>query len=460
MTSISEERSDIQGIIISGYKDLYHSRYLFLHFDSPPRAKAWLTRVVPFITNADRRKNGTLTEAVNLAFTYEGLCAIGYPAEGRDKFSAEFITGMADDERSRRLGDIGASHPGKWEIGGRNQKRIHALLIVQSAKQDDLDQLQQKYAGDLPLAAPPQNGSFAKDNREHFGFADGISQPEIKNSPRPQRQTREEARRFMEPVPEGEFVLGYPNAYEMFPATPTVPAERDPLGLLPHPVHAPDPQAPPQKDFGRNGSYLVFRKLYQDVAGFRRFVSVSASPDQQELLAAKLVGRFRNGDPLVKSPDKNSFGYHDTDPDGLACPVGAHIRRANPRDDLEHDPAESLLTVRRHRIMRRGASYGPRLPEGVVQDDGQDRGLLFLCVNADIRRQFEFVQQTWLNNPKFAGLNNDRDPIVGQGGANMTVQHSPVRQCYGDLPRFVTMRGGQYFFLPGIRAMNYLCTIP
>jgi Dyp-type peroxidase family len=467
----SEEKNDIQGIIFSGYKHLYHSLYLFLYFNNAPQAKAWLKTVVPEITTANWDRDGVKQKpkkppyAINLALTYAGLRTIGFPDEGLSKFSSEFISGMADPERARRLGD---SDPNQWEIGGRNQNRIHALLILQASGDDDLNRLEKTYAAGLDLAKWTQRGLITDPNIEHFGFVDGISQPEIEESPRPEPMIPESARPFLEKVPKGEFILGYPNAYKMFPQTPTVPAASDVNDRLPRMERAPDGVGAQEKDFGKNGTYLVFRKLYQDVAAFRQFLRDNASADlPTDLLAAKLVGRRKNGEPLVPlSPNggpptpRNDFGYRATDPEGVACPIGSHIRRANPRDDLEHNPEQSLQTVSRHRILRRGAPYGQRLAEGIEKDDGRDRGLLFICLNADIRRQFEFVQQTWLNNPKFFGLPNDRDPLVGEGGANMTIQASPVRRRISGLPRFVTMRGGQYFFLPSISALRYLCELP
>jgi Dyp-type peroxidase family len=213
---------------------------------------------------------------------------------------------------------------------------------------------------------------------------------------------------------------------------------------------------------GRNGSYLVYRKLYQDVAAFRQFLRKEArDPADEELLAAKLMGRWRSGAPLVLAPhaddpaladdpQRNSdFNYVNMDPNGLACPIGAHIRRANPRD--------SVHGANRNRLIRRGLPYGPPLPEG-APDDGADRGVAVLFGNASISRQFEFVQRVWLNERKFGGLDNDKDPIAGDndGCFDMTIQRRPFRRRISGLPRFVTVRGGGYFFAPGIAALRYL----
>jgi Dyp-type peroxidase family len=230
-------------------------------------------------------------------------------------------------------------------------------------------------------------------------------------------------------------------------------------------------------DFGRNGTYLVARQLEQDVFGFRRFVRHAApaldgrsGPEAEERLAAKLVGRWRSGAPLVRSPHRddadlatdNAFGYAAVDPYGERCPIGAHIRRANPRDALTSEPGRALEITNQHRIIRRGRVYGKGLPDDATEDDGVERGLFFLCVNANIERQFEFVQQTWLNNRKFGQLYDDQDPVMGtppDDGGIFTVQRSPVATRVHELPNFVTVRGGAYFFLPGLRALRALAGV-
>jgi deferrochelatase/peroxidase EfeB len=184
-----------------------------------------------------------------------------------------------------------------------------------------------------------------------------------------------------------------------------------------------------------------------------------------------MIGRWKSGASLVSAPDAdpgttagNDFGYHDDDPDGLRCPVGAHVRRANPRDGRDDDPARTLRSTKNHRILRRGRPYGPPLPEGADPGpDDPERGLVFMCLNTDIERQFEFVQHTWLNNPVFAGLEGEVDPVVGPqpvGGGRFTVPQDPVRHRAEGLPRFVTTRGGAYLFLPSVRALTYLASLP
>jgi deferrochelatase/peroxidase EfeB len=184
------------------------------------------------------------------------------------------------------------------------------------------------------------------------------------------------------------------------------------------------------------------------------------------------VGRWKNGAPLtrfpddatysveygayseVRNPNSNGFFFSTEDPDGLHCPIGSHIRRANPRDTIGLFPRTALRDSKRHRILRRGRNY--RL------DDGSDEtGLLFLCLNTSIATQFEKIQHDWLNNPQFAGLFDERDPLLGQrseGGCAMTLQARPANLRFPSLREFITVRGGAYFFLPSIRALRWLAS--
>jgi Dyp-type peroxidase family len=215
---------------------------------------------------------------------------------------------------------------------------------------------------------------------------------------------------------------------------------------------------------GRNGTYAVFRKLHQRVAAFRRYLrDNSSSAEQEELLAAKMMGRWRSGAPLALSPKNddsllgadaarnNNFGYRD-DPLGLKTPAGSHIRRTNPRDSSVAGAA------RLHRMIRRGTAYGPPLPEGVLEDDGADRGLMFAFVGSHLKRQFEFVQSEWINDGVFIGAPAEKDPVSGSndGRGMFTLPRRPVRRRLLGLPRFVVTRGGEYCFIPGLRALRWL----
>jgi Dyp-type peroxidase family len=245
------------------------------------------------------------------------------------------------------------------------------------------------------------------------------------------------------PIKAGEFILGYP----------------DETGSLP-PMPAPE-------ILGRNGTYLVFRKLHTKVAAYRRYLREKARDREDErLLGAKMVGRWQSGAPLALAPDNddpdlgadparnNAFGYRD-DLRGFKCPAGAHARRANPRDALEH---ELTVDVRLHRMIRRGTSYGPMLPDGVLEDDEVDRGIIFVFAGAHLKRQFEFVKTQWLNDGIFIGAPQESDPLVGaaQTTNTFTIPHTPIRRRLHDLPPFVLTRGGEYCFAPGLRALKWL----
>jgi deferrochelatase/peroxidase EfeB len=182
-----------------------------------------------------------------------------------------------------------------------------------------------------------------------------------------------------------------------------------------------------------------------------------------------MVGRWPSGAPLALAPDAddpklataNDFAYHADDERGARCPVGSHIRRSNPRDSLDPDPGSdrSFEINRRHRLLRRGREYGPPLPleQALHGDDAAERGLHFICLNANIARQFEFVNHTWLNNPKFGELYDDADPFFAPGC--FTIPTGGVRERVTHVPRFVTVQGGAYFFLPGLAALRSLAAL-
>ncbi|HEX8813817.1 MAG TPA: Dyp-type peroxidase, partial [Terracidiphilus sp.] len=276
-------------------------------------------------------------------------------------------------------------------------------------------------------------------DREHFGFRDGISMPAVEGSGIPNTNPKQR------PLKAGEFVLGYP----------------DETGSLPP---MPQPEA-----LGRNGSYVVVRKLHQRVAAFRQYLRAQSSErDQQELLAAKMMGRWRSGAPLVLCPERddpelgadpqrnNNFLYGaDNDDRGFKCPAGSHARRMNPRDRLDRGD------VNRHRLIRRGASYGELLTEDVLEDDGVERGLMFVFVGAHLKRQFEFVQTQWVNDGLFIDATTEKDPICGpnDGTSIFTIPQEPIRRRLRGLPQFVVMRGGEYCFMPGLKALQWIANL-
>lgn len=460
------ERADVQGLALFAYRHQPLSRFYLLQFGAG-EPREWLRRVLTDVTSAQEELRGRTR--FNVAFTARGLAALGMQ-DDLETFSREFVQGMAHPERSNVLGDRYSDDPTHWQFGSAGWP-IDALAMLYASDEDDLaeraeglEQLLQKYGVKYRV----EEVHLPPDGREHFGFRDGLAQPFFKGSGR--KRCPGEAK-----LAPGELLLGYPNAYGQL--TP-VPSARKRRGTREHPF----PAGAGRVGFGYNGTYLVLRKLRQDVAAFWRYCWEAAQAEQApdvaaraKLIAARFVGRWPNGVPLVESPDAegeassrlNDFGFRERDPDGLLCPLGAHVRRANPRDMFGDTAKDGLHDANLHRIARRGRVFGPRLPGEMPRvDDGVERGLYFVALNANLNRQFEFIQQSWLNNCKFAGLSAERDPLAGKEAFDFddnpvprvfSVQARPVRDRYEALPKFVRVLGGDYFFLPGLRALNYLC---
>jgi Dyp-type peroxidase family len=489
--------ADLQGILRFGHGQLTEASFFLLEIADPAAARDWL-RNAP-VTSAVAADPPPRT-ALQVAFTRQGLEALGLPQYVIQAFSHEFLAGMAGEEsRSRRLGDLGANAPAAWQWGGGAADVPHLVAMVYAARGG-------LAAWEEAVQTPPWGTAFRVRARlptsdlravEPFGFADGLSQPRP-DWERTLRVGKEEAV-YRNRLALGEIVLGYPDEYGEYLQRPLLDPAADPAAAaLPAAEDAPE-----KRDLGRNGSYLVFRQLHQDVRGFWQFVDheADAVPEERWRLAEAMVGRTRTGEPLVppsaaeipgvgpgeKDIAANRFTYA-ADPDGVRCPFGAHVRRANPRTgDLPpgtEGPIARLLrtlgfmqdtfrddlvaSTRFHRILRRGREYGTALsPEEALQPGSGDeeRGLHFICLCASISRQFEFVQNAWIASPKFNGLTDESDPLLGNRvplpGNSATDVFSlprpdgPARRVTG-LPQFVTVRGGAYFFLPGIRALRYI----
>jgi Dyp-type peroxidase family len=476
-----EDMKDIQGFVISGYAHLPCVSYLLLRVNDAPAARRWIGELLNEITTSEGKE---LVSCLNIAVTHHGLKRLGLDDETLTTFSRPFIEGMATPHRSRILGDADENAPANWDWGGDMEsdesKAVDILLVLFGEDEPTLDQLVKEHRARLELGGLVLQRALGAgrqpDIHEHFGFADGMGQPAIEGT----IQTRDAAPRNV--IKAGEILLGYINDYGKPADSPSVSAALDPAYALPDLAKAEPAKdqstnaggdLPMKRDLGRNGTYLVFRQLAQHVAKFCHFLDEATrtldaqlDPRAGDRLAAKFVGRWQNGAPLVLSPDADDaalnkaddFGYRETDEHGFKCPIGSHVRRSNPRDTLGPDGATALATANRHRILRRGRSYGVRPVDRRI-DDGVPRGLHFLCLNGDIERQFEFVQQTWVNNPVFGGLNGEVDPLVGnlsKGDEIFTVQADPLRTRVHNLQRFVTVKGGAYFFLPSIRALRYL----
>jgi Dyp-type peroxidase family len=471
------ERKDIQGLIVSSYKHLPCAAFLLLQIRNAAAVRGWLARQVGNITTAEKKHSHF---SMNLAFTHPGMQKLGLSNDTLATFSSPFQEGMATARRSQVLGDDDVNDPSNWEWGS-GARVIDVLLLLYAIDEPTLETQLAQRSPELAISGGFDvvkilHAGRQPNTHEHFGFNDGIGQPVMAGTGNKARQLKRT--NHATELPAGEFLLAHPNAYGVIADTPVVNPENDPRQLL-HKV--PDKATalgskPGMHDLGRNGTYLVFRQLAQDVAKFWNFLDQAtrvngvSDPTARDRLGAKFVGRWKSGAPLVLAPQKdnpalfeeNNFGYTTNhDAQGFACPIGSHIRRSNPRDSIGPDPQTALDTANRHRILRRGRSYGQRLADPLV-DDGQERGLQFICLNSDIERQFEFVQQTWANNPVFGGLYNEVDPLVGnvaKGNKTFTVPADPLRTCVQGLSRFVKVKGGAYFFLPSIRALKYLASL-
>lgn len=445
---------DIQGIIIRGYSKLPAAHFLLLSFGDGALGRQWLSEIFDIITPGDHRPERS---AMQIAFTFEGLKALGLPASVLDSFPLEFEDGMTTPHKQFFLGDFAASAPEHWEWGGPTTPRVHILLMLYAVDAKQLDANVAAVRRDFSRLGIHEirllETTILYERKEHFGFHDGISQPTIKGLKRSDDDEN--------CIEAGEFILGYKNEYGQY---------------TPMPSH----------DLGLNGSYIAFRQLKQDVPLFWKFMSsatqqIDGSLDEKAMikLAAQLVGRWPDGTPLVLSPDKdggkpgafNAFDYRHSDPDGLKCPYAAHIRRSNPKDSLDTDRATSIAIAKKHRILRRGRSYGPPLTAELKPLDCLhalettiERGLHFMSINADIGRQFEFLQNGWVYNQKFNGLYEERDPLIAnhhnpQDAKNTGTFRIPcegLRTRITDVPEFVQVKGGGYFFIPGLRALSFL----
>lgn len=470
------EFEDIQGLVFAGYGNMPHALYIFLQVQDTPKTQAWLKKLLPAVTNARRRgpDEPKPDRAIQVAFTSQGLKAMGLAPDAIQTFPREFTQGMGHGERTRVLGDTGDSAPEMWQFGGSTQPEVHLLLILFASSDAKLHEMEAQYGSPTEadgLTVVFCQESFRRGVNEPFGFRDGISQPAIEGA-------SDHAAPGTDILKPGEFLLGYTNEYGQPPPMPTVSQVQDAANALP--ANADDAT---RRDFGRNGSYLVLRKLSQKVEAFWDYMKTQSydpakSKAENEyaktLLASKCVGRWPSGAPISLTPERddpqlgadgarnNNFTFMKGDAEGYGCPVGAHIRRCNPRDTLPPNPAKSLLVSNRHRVMRRGRPYEEPAHR---HDDSNvpvtDQGLLFVAINADIQRQFEFVQQTWVNNPNFNGLSDSKDPFAADndGSGIMVIQGKPVRRRLHDLPRFVEMKGGGYFFLPGLKALEFLTAV-
>ncbi|MBV9287531.1 MAG: peroxidase [Hyphomicrobiales bacterium] len=531
MTRRDVDRSDIQAIAYTAFGKLTGAAYVLLRVIDAPAARRFLA-ALKLASVADLKTGAEpaeLAEATQCAATAAGLRALGVAESLVQRFNPEFVEGMAGSaNRSRRLGDIGANAPDRWTWGvGEREPHVLLMLFARRERIDDLMQETRAAAEQSGLAAIETLATSDMGGVEPFGFADGISQPTFDWDHARTPGTKAD-RAFTNLIALGEILLGYHNEYG-FPADSPEFVPVDPNAALLKPAAG----EAGRRDLGRNGSYLVFRQLAQDVRGFWRWVAEEAGRTgvDPEVLAEAMVGRRMNGAPLadfetglalpgVDSGRRAVNGFlFDADPDGLSCPIGAHIRRANPRTGdvpagvdgpidallvtlglttrrlrkptastlpweenttvwpyLRHED-DAIASSRFHRILRRGREYGRKIDRAAALDPATpdpEAGLQFICLNANIGRQFEFVQGAWLASAKFASLTGEQDPLLGnrEPFPGRPVSASPQRtDCFTRpgaepalrrataVPQFVTVKGGAYFFMPGLQALKWIASL-
>ena len=498
VTFSDTDKHDTQALVRTAFDEL-SCTLLLLRVADAARARRWLRALIIDLARVDQVGRGKprITQTMQVALTAAGLRALGH-TDLLGQFASEFTTSLYEDaNRLHRLGDTGRNDPKNW-LWGVGEDEPHLLLMVFAGKADIAHATQEAESGALAngLTKVESLATGGMDGVEPFGFRDGVSQPSID-----WESTREPGSMadmdYHSLIAIGEFLLGYRNEYGLYTErpllAPAVPGAQD------LPVAEDQPAL---RDLGRNGSYLVFRQLQQNVNLFWRWAYKEVGGDHVAAmrLAEAMVGRQVSGDPFealgrrdipgVKPPKdgepRNDFTFAD-DGSGQVCPVGAHIRRANPRTGDYPTGRTGLLkklitlfgltgaaeddriaSARFHRLLRRGREYGTALEPAAAAraaGDGPEAGLHFICLNANLARQFEFVQGAWLASAKFAGMSNEQDPMLGNRepfpGTQPTdrfTRPQPEGACLVSkgLPQFITTRGGAYFFLPGARALAWL----
>ena len=455
MENLEKTLSNVQGGLLRGSSSWTRARYLFFRFriEDPGSAADALGRLKGLLVDATT-KDDVSPFNVNVALTYRGLEVLGVDYDGEHRYTGDFrkprgrgriLDAFAAGMREADLGDVWPDDPGNedWWSADWSNLEPHLMVWIR-AEEDHLDAITARavVAADGLVELGRQEAAALTDAREHFGFKDGVSQPSIRGV---KPGLGKIAARGWTPLELGEFILGHRDE-----GWQTLP--------LPEPYNV-----------TKDGTFLVYRKLYQDVAAFNRFIDRNQQAFQEARspgdparklvgedadLGAKIMGRTRNGDPLIPATPgasgvapNNDYRYQD-DPDGYGCPVGSHVRRANPRDALLFQGR----LVNRHRIIRQGMPYGD--PFVVGKNEGDDRGLIFIAINARIEDQFEFIQTQWLNAGRPFHLGDEPDPIAGNGGVcRVVVNGVPPFLAKVDEP-FVEFRGGEYFFVPSFSGLD------
>ena len=450
VSGIAVDLRNVQGLVHHPYP-LACSRFLLFHVDAAAAGQSFVRALVPMVATADLQAPAP-TGCVNVGVSFEGLRALGVAPELLAEFPEDFKEGPS----ATVMGDLGASAPARWWAGRFATGDIHVLVQLACADAAGLDALTGEVRARAAAASVAElipstdqrtiDGRHLGDRRLHFGYRDGLSQPDVAWSDDDAGPAKVNFRHFL---------LGY--------ATPDISSRPKEVGSRPASKTA--------TALARDGSYAVFRWLHQDVATFNTFLRTEGPklapqlPPQEaeELLAAKLMGRWRDGTPLVLSPDGPrselanavDFTYNQSDPDGRHCPFASHIRVVNPRDQ-ELGATEFGFVPR---VIRRGTPFGPPL-QG-TEDDGQLRGLVGMFLCSSISAQF-YKLMAWMKrtdfSPKFTNLAG-QDPLADRqvpgASANFAIP-SPAGAMSFTLPQFTRTLGTAFFFLPGVEGLHRL----
>lgn len=474
-SSLQEAKDEVPALVGAGFLSLRKGRYLLAHISDPMLARAWLKEVLtaglvksladvraldsPGQAAMSRPASDRHGEVVTLAISHAGLQAWGLQEDPARPFPSAFRAGMGHPVRRRLLGeDPIEGRPDKsfepWEWSDQSSGAtlpVHvlvahywdggspcSLLDPDTVATSGFRLVRTVQADERAIRSGPDGVARLY---EPFGFQDGVGQPLLRGlkyrEPPSARAHRRPLRSGL--VQPGEFVLGHPNEYRETSYSPSVLGWQGGQGTTP-------------QHFAAHGSYLAVRQIQQHVQTFREYTKNSPV----ERLASKMMGRRMNGWPLVTGPhapaNADDFLYLASDEPGFECPRGAHVRRANVRDALAHDEAEGIRSSSLHRLLRRGRVYVDD-PNAAKTGDG----IMFIALNADLDRQFEFVHRNWIMGSRFGDLSDEQDPILGiRQGRMYTVPGCPVGQRVGPLPPFTTVLGGGYFFLPGMSALRFI----
>lgn len=469
---------EIQGLIVRGY-NMQFVRHLTLEIIDHEEFKQSLLKMP--ITSAapwpvEEGKKVRPETAVNISFTWRGLQALQIPAINNEAFHSfdAFRAGAAN--RAYYIGDRDDSSPGHWKPGF-SEDQMHVLISIYSYTDAALERKTNELIHILSNSVKEHNrldGENMPKGKIHFGYRDGISQPNVAGFPAKRKDGGQLA------VPAWNFVLKDDDYQLDYDGNPKLPPQSQPPSPL-HTEGAAPYQLPVPRELGLWGSFAAFRVLQQDVVAFDSFLQSYKDKIDPELLAAKLCGRWRSGTPLALAPEQdipipeselNNFNYKvpeagalgaQDDPHtvndllGLRCPIGAHMRRNNPR----RSPVSSDVNL--HRIIRRGIPYGPAYDPN-KGDDGVERGLLGLFICASLESQFEFLMHNWVNDHQFAPDLMGLDPLLGANhkeDSTFTIASGATKQDQTEVTgfsRFINTRGSAYVFFPSLSALHFLAT--